>query len=70
MICVANFFVMVQIVDNFTFFLSCEEWVQLLLEINENEDSLRIYRIVEPLEKNREQIGKSQATDFESTLIV
>jgi CRISPR-associated protein Cas2 len=43
---------------------------QLLREIDEGEDSLRIYRIVEPLEKNREEFGNSQATDFESTLII
>lgn len=43
---------------------------QLLQEIDEDEDSLRIYRIIEPLEKNREQFGNSQATDFENTLIV
>lgn len=43
---------------------------QLLQEIDENEDSLRIYRIIEPLEKNREEFGNTQATDFENTLIV
>ncbi|MGZ8945539.1 MAG: CRISPR-associated endonuclease Cas2 [Methylococcaceae bacterium] len=43
---------------------------QLLNEINEAQDSLRIYRIIEPLEKNREQFGNSQAIDFENTLIV
>lgn len=43
---------------------------QLLTEIDVNEDSLRIYRIIEPLEKNREEFGNSHATDFESTLIV
>lgn len=43
---------------------------QLLNEINEAQDSLRIYRIIEPLEKNREEFGNSQAIDFESTLIV
>ena len=43
---------------------------QLLREIDEGEDSLRIYRIVEPLEKNRQEFGNSLATDFESTLII
>jgi CRISPR-associated protein Cas2 len=43
---------------------------QLLNEIDEAEDSLRIYRIIEPLEKNREEFGNSLATDFEGTLII
>jgi CRISPR-associated protein Cas2 len=43
---------------------------QLLKEIDEVQDSLRIYRIIEPLAKNREEFGNSLATDFESTLIV
>jgi len=43
---------------------------QLLQEIDENEDSLRIYRIIEPLENNREEYGNIQATDFEETLII
>lgn len=43
---------------------------QLLTIINQEQDSLRIYRIVEPLEKNREEFGNSIATDFEATLIV
>jgi len=43
---------------------------QLLHEINEAEDSLRIYRIIEPLEKNREEFGNIQATNFEDTLVV
>jgi CRISPR-associated protein Cas2 len=43
---------------------------QLLKEIDAVEDSLRIYRIIEPLEKNREEFGKNRATDFEDTLIV
>lgn len=43
---------------------------QLLQEIDESEDSLRIYRIIEPIEKNREQYGTTRATDFEDTLIV
>jgi CRISPR-associated protein Cas2 len=43
---------------------------QLLQEIDENEDSLRIYRIIEPIEKNREQFGNNRAMDFDGTLIV
>ncbi len=43
---------------------------QLLDEIDEAEDSLRIYRIIEPLEKNREEFGTNRATDFEDTLII
>jgi CRISPR-associated protein Cas2 len=43
---------------------------QLLKEIDDVQDSLRIYRIIEPLAKNREEFGNSLATDFESTLIV
>ena len=43
---------------------------KLLNIINEAEDSLRIYRIIEPIEKNREEIGKISAVDFEDTLIL
>lgn len=43
---------------------------ELLEEIDEQEDSLRLYRIVEPLEKNLMEFGKFKAVDFESTLIV
>lgn len=43
---------------------------QLLKEIDAAQDSLRIYRIIEPLEKNREEFGNVQATNFEDTLIV
>jgi CRISPR-associated protein Cas2 len=43
---------------------------ELLEVINEAEDSLRIYRIIEPLEKNVMEFGKFRAVDFEHTLIV
>lgn len=43
---------------------------ELLDIINETEDSLRIYRIIEPLEKNVMEFGKFRAVDFERTLIV
>jgi CRISPR-associated protein Cas2 len=43
----------------------------LLGIIDEEEDSLRFYRIVEPLEKNVMEFGKFKAVDFEDdTLIV
>lgn len=44
--------------------------VELLDEIDEQDDSLRIYRIIEPLEKNLMEFGKFKAVDFDSTLIV
>ena len=43
---------------------------QLLDEIDQDEDCLRIYRIVEPLEKHVLEFGKFNATDFEDTLII
>jgi CRISPR-associated protein Cas2 len=43
---------------------------ELLDEINLDEDSLRLYRIIEPLEKNLMEYGKFKAVDFESPLIV
>jgi CRISPR-associated protein Cas2 len=42
----------------------------LLGIIDEDEDSLRFYRIVEPLEKNVMEFGKFKAVDFEDTLII
>lgn len=38
--------------------------------IDEKEDSLRIYRLNEPLEKNRRELGKKRAIDFEGVLLV
>lgn len=43
---------------------------ELLEEIDETEDNLRIYRIIEPLEKNLMEFGKFKAVDFDGTLIV
>lgn len=43
---------------------------QLLEEIDEDEDCLRIYRILEPLEKNVLEFGKFTATNFDDTLII
>jgi CRISPR-associated protein Cas2 len=43
---------------------------ELLEIIDETEDNLRLYHIVEPLEKHVLQFGKFRAVDFEQTLIV
>ena len=43
---------------------------ELLEIIQQDEDSLRIYRIVEPLERNVMEFGKFRAVDFERTLMV
>lgn len=43
---------------------------QLLAEINEEEDNLRLYRLTEPVAKNVKQYGKFRATDFEGPLVV
>lgn len=43
---------------------------ELLDTIDEEEDSLRLYRIIEPLEKNLMQFGKFKAIDFEQPLII
>ena len=43
---------------------------QLLEEIDEGEDSLRSYRILEPLEKNVLEFGKFTATNFQDALII
>ncbi|MEN8180853.1 MAG: CRISPR-associated endonuclease Cas2 [Pseudomonadota bacterium] len=42
----------------------------LLDEINETEDNLRLYRLHEPLNKNVKEYGKFQATNFEGPLMV
>ena len=41
---------------------------RLLDEYSETEDSLRFYRIIEPVEKNREEYGFFTATDFTEPL--
>lgn len=42
-----------------------------LLQVYEaKEDSLRFYRITEPLESNTEEYGKNKSIDFEKPLIV
>lgn len=43
---------------------------ELLDEINEAEDNLRLYRLHEPLNKNVKEYGKFQATDFDAPLMV
>lgn len=43
---------------------------QLLDEINEEEDNLRLYRLTGPVHKNDKQHGKFRATDFEGPLVV
>jgi len=43
---------------------------ELLEEINEEEDNLRIYRLHEPLEKNVKEYGKFKAADFDAPLVI
>ncbi len=43
---------------------------ELLEEMDEKEDNLRIYRLVEPIKKHVKEFGKFKATDFESPLIL
>jgi len=43
---------------------------QVLAEINEKEDNLRIYRLNEPLDKNIKQYGKFKSTDFDGPLVI
>ncbi len=42
----------------------------LLDIINQEEDSLRLYRITEPLEKNMMEFGKTKAVDFEKQALI
>lgn len=42
----------------------------LLAEIDENEDSLRFYRITEPTEIRVKQYGNYRSVDFEGPLLV
>lgn len=42
----------------------------LLAEIDEQEDSLRFYRITEPTEVRVKQYGKTRSIDFEAPLVV
>lgn len=43
---------------------------ELLAEIDEQEDSLRFYRITEPTEVRVKQYGKTRSIDFEAPLVV
>lgn len=43
---------------------------ELLEEMDEKEDNLRIYRLVEPIKKHVKEFGQFKATDFESPLII
>lgn len=43
---------------------------RLLAEIDENEDSLRLYRLTEPFDLHVEEYGNFKATNFEGPLVV
>ena len=43
---------------------------QLLAEIDEQEDSLRFYRITEPTEVRVKQYGRTRSIDFKAPLVV
>ncbi|MBS4096499.1 MAG: CRISPR-associated endonuclease Cas2 [Sulfuricella sp.] len=43
---------------------------RLLAEINEAEDSLRLYRLTEPVEMHVKEFGNIKAVDFDAPLVV
>ena len=43
---------------------------QLVAEINEEEDNLRLYRLTEPVDRHIKEFGKFRAIDFEGPLVV
>lgn len=43
---------------------------RLLDEINEAEDSLRLYRLTEPVELHVKEFGNVKAVDFDAPLVV
>lgn len=43
---------------------------RLLVEIDEDEDNLRLYRITEPTDLHVKEHGKFKATDFDKPLVV
>jgi len=43
---------------------------ELLSEIDDEEDNLRLYRLSEPLDRNVKEYGKFRALDFEGPLII
>lgn len=42
----------------------------LLAEINDKQDSLRLYRLTEPVELHIKEYGNFQAVDFEGALVI
>ena len=43
---------------------------ELLKEINNDEDNLRLYRLTEPRTDHVEEYGQARSTDFEEPLVV
>jgi CRISPR-associated protein Cas2 len=43
---------------------------RLLAEINEAEDNLRLYRLIEPTHLRVKQYGKFRSVDFEAPLVI
>lgn len=43
---------------------------QLLAEIDEKEDNLRLYRLIEPVELYVKEYGNFRAVDFDAPLVV
>ncbi len=43
---------------------------ELLAEVNLDEDNLRLYRLTEPLTRNRKEYGVFKATNFDGPLMV
>lgn len=43
---------------------------RLIKEINKEEDNLRFYRLMEPVERYLKEYGKFRAVDFEAPLIL
>lgn len=43
---------------------------RLLGEIDDKEDSLRLYRLTEPVDLHIKEYGKFRAIDFEGTLVI
>lgn len=51
--------------------MQCEELErQLLAEIDEKEDNLRLYRLIEPVELYVKEYGNFRAVDFDGPLVV
>jgi len=43
---------------------------ELLVEIDEAQDSLRLYRLSEPLERHVKEYGRFRAVDFDGPLLI